>query len=78
MTNQEALKSIKESYDAFFVLNKYGAGTHVEEFKQLKEHFKYDVMALRALNYIQHEYDCYYISEQDKNGPFYYLEGQLK
>ena len=75
---EKALQNIKEDYDAYFVENKYGEGTHNEEFKQLLEHFKNNDLAQRALNWIKNCYDCYYIKEQDEEGTFYYLEQQLK
>jgi hypothetical protein len=57
----KALKEIKNSYDAFYILNKYGdKGTHKKEFDILNEVVKNDDLGKRALNWIKHEYDCYY------------------
>ena len=75
---EKSLHSIKEEYDAYFVANKYGTCTHEKEFNLLLNHFKTNEMALRALNWIKNNYDCYYIKEQDEEGPFYYLEQKLK
>jgi len=73
-----SLKEIKESYDAFFVLNKYGEGTHEEQFEVLQKHFKNDRLSSNALRWIRDNYDCYRIDRQDKSGPFYHLEQKLK
>ena len=57
----EAVKEILNSYDAFYITNKYGDdGTHKEEFNLLKDYFKNDEVGLKALSWISHVYDCYY------------------
>ena len=35
-------------------------------------------MCIKALSWIKHRYDCYYIEKQDEDGAFYYLEQKLK
>lgn len=62
----EALDSILETYDAFYITNKYGDnGTHELEFAVLLEYIftvndKPDELALRAIAWIKDCYDCYY------------------
>lgn len=76
----EALKKIKDSYDAFYITNKYGPGTHKEEFDILIKAIKDDGLGLRAINWLKHQYDCYYkddYSKENKKSAFYYLEELL-
>ncbi len=73
----EALKEIQNNYDAFYIANKYGDnGTHEKEFNILKEFIKNDIYGKRALNWIRHEYDCYYLKDfiGTKGTAFAYLE----
>lgn len=77
------LNEIKDEYDAYYIENKYGEGTHKEQFKKLREHLKDDEMSMRALNWISQCYDCYYKDDKIYNiegdaNPFYYLETKIK
>ena len=78
----KAINEIQDSYDAFYILNKYGTdGTHKKEFDILFEFVKNDELGKNALNWIKHEYDCYYKNDyysNDKNSPFAYLEEFIK
>lgn len=56
----KAIEEIQNSYDAFYIENKYGDGTHKKEFDILYEFAKDKEMTLRALNWIKGCYDCYY------------------
>lgn len=80
MTSKEALERIQSEYDAFYVKNKYGEGTHNEEFNLLEQTFEDDEMALRALRWIKYEYDCYYqeYRDNDPDSAFNYLKNKLK
>lgn len=63
MTYEEALDKIKNSYDAFFIQNKYGdKGTHDEEFNLLASLPELS-LDKGALCWIKYEYDCYYKDE---------------
>jgi len=84
--NEKMLKEIFEEYDAFFVENKYGEGTHKKQFDTLKEVLKDDEMSMRALNWIHDCYDCYYKDEHknhvdktkyNERSAFYYLQNKL-
>ncbi len=69
---QKALRTLKNEYDAFYFENKYGEGTHPEEFKiiaELKGEYVTD-----AIGWIKNCYDCYYRYELDENSAFAYLE----
>lgn len=74
------LKDILDSYDAYFIVNKYGnkeQNTHHEQFSTLKELLKDDKASLVALDYLYYNYDCYYKNEfntMDDSNPFYYLQ----
>lgn len=78
----EELNEIRESYDAFYFDNKYGEeSTHKEQFEKLRELLKDNELALRALNWISVNYDCYYKDEYNEGSninPFYYLECEIK
>ena len=76
----KAIEEIMKNYDAFFISNKYGKGTHEKEFDILKKYFKDDEMGLRALNWIKHEYDCYYKNDyiDVKGTAFDYLKKNIK
>lgn len=68
MKFEEALDKIKNSYDAFYIENKYGKGTHEKEFELLST---LPDLSLEkgALCWIKHEYDCYYEKEyEDEKG----------
>ena len=75
---QEALDSIKESYDAFYIENKYGTNTHLKEF-ELLSNLKGEKV-VNAINWIMFEYDCYYKDDyDDENGTaFGYLRGLIE
>lgn len=77
------LNEIKDEYDAYYIENKYGEGTHKEQFQKLREYLKDDGMSMRALNWISYCYDCYYKDDEEYNvenysNPFYYLETKIK
>jgi hypothetical protein len=78
----KALKEIQDNYDAFYILNKYGDnGTHKKEFDILNDFIKDDDLGKRALNWIRHEYDCYYKDDYIDNiekSAFDYLEEIIK
>lgn len=68
MKFEEALDKIKNSYDAFYIENKYGKGTHNKEFELLAT---LPDLSLEkgALCWIKHEYDCYYKEDyEDEKG----------
>ena len=68
MDKQEALARILRTYDAFYIENKYDVGkTHKEEFEVLENAFKDKPFMLQMVDYIKHEYDCYYEEEMRKN-----------
>lgn len=72
-----AVKEIHFSYDAFYTANKYGGegGTHVEEFKLVKEYLTEDSCP-NAIAWIQNQWDCYYADDkdlEDPKGPWWYL-----
>ena len=79
----EALRRIYETYDAFYLTNKYGSpndGTHGEEFKTLEKVCVSD-KAKHALSFIRFNYDCYYkneISFDEKTSVFGYLANYIK
>ena len=64
----KALDEIKESYDAFYIENKYGTNTHQKQFDLLEQNVKGDKM-LNALGWIRNCYDCYYKDDfKDESG----------
>ena len=71
MTKEELLKAldeIKESYDAFYIENKYGTNTHQKQFDLLEKKLKGDKLP-NALGWIKNCYDCYYKDEyKDESG----------
>ena len=67
----KALNNLENEYDAFYFGNKYGDGTHPEEFKILSE-LKGEYV-VNALMWIKHCYDCYYKDEYDDKSAFTYL-----
>lgn len=74
----KALDSIKDSYDAFYIANKYGDnGTHDKEFELLSE-LKGELVP-KALGWIKHQYDCYYKDKyKDESGSaFEYLRNLI-
>ena len=75
----KALGALLDSYDAFYIENKYGDGTHKNEFDLLKEYFKADELGLRALSWIEYQYDHYYKSDYEgvKGTAFDYLKEQI-
>lgn len=58
----KALDEIKESYDAFYIENKYGNCTHKEQFEKLSQ-VKGLSIEKGALAWIRYEYDCFYKNE---------------
>ena len=76
MTPIEALKSIHDSYEAYYFENKYDHGTHDEEFKVLSEAVKYDEKSGHAIAWIKNCWDCYDAIDsdfEDMSNPFGYL-----
>lgn len=68
MKFEEALDKIKNSYDAFYIENKYGKGTHNKEFELLAT---LPDLSLEkgALCWIKYQYDCYYKEDyEDEKG----------
>ena len=72
MTYKEAINKLKNEYDAFYIGNKYGNGTHTEEFKLLNE-LKGEYID-KALGWIKNCYDCHYKLELEEGNAFDYLE----
>ena len=74
----KALDDIKESYDAFYIENKYGSNTHQKQFDLLEQNVKGDKMP-NALGWIKNCYDCYYKNEyEDESGTaFEYIRNQI-
>ena len=72
----KALEKIINEYDAFYITNKYGPGTHIEEFDILIKAVGNDEIGLNAVNWIKRQYDCYYKSEyeNDDTTAFAYLK----
>ena len=75
MTKREAINKLKNEYDAFYIENKYGSGTHKEEFELLST-LKGEYVR-NALAWIKDCYDCYYKDELEDDNPFDYLESLL-
>lgn len=76
---EKALNEIKDSYDAYFFLNKYGAAkTHEKQFALLQT-LKGDKVE-QAIGWIKYEYDCYYANDfEDETGTaFEYLRNLIK
>jgi len=73
---EKAINEIAETYDAFYIENKYGngGGTHQKYFETLKDLIPYGDKVENALDWIMNEYDSY---DQDifdtESGPFEYL-----
>lgn len=70
----KALERIMDSYDAFYFENKYGDGTHKEEFDTLSQ-LEGEYVG-NALLWIRHNYDCHYkyqFEDPEENTPFNYL-----
>lgn len=76
---EEALNNIKKTYDAFYIENKYGKGTHNEDFKLLATLPNLS-LERGALAWIKYEYDCYYISdfEDEKGTAFEFIRNICK
>lgn len=82
MTYEEALNKIKDSYDAFYILNKYGKdgeNTHHSEFELLANIPKLS-LEKGALCWVKYEYDCYYKDEyeNEKGTAFEYIRKLCK
>jgi hypothetical protein len=75
MNYKEAIENLKTEYDAFYIENKYGSGTHNEEFELLST-LKGEKVH-NALAWIKDCYDCYYENELEANNPFDYLESLI-
>lgn len=69
---QRAIEKLKNEYDAFYLENKYGKGTHPEEFATLSE--LEGELVPNAIGWIRNCYDCYYQHELDEDSAFAYLE----
>lgn len=73
MKFEEALDKIKNSYDAFYIKNKYGKGTHNKEFELLAT---LPDLSLEkgALCWIKCQYDCYFKEDyEDERGAAFEL-----
>ncbi len=77
MSKEEALNRIIDSYDAYYVENKYGKGTHEEEFELLSQ-LKGDKVS-NAIAWIRDCYDCYYKEDyiNDDSSAFAYLRSLI-
>lgn len=68
----EALNTLMNEYDAYYIENKYGVGTHQREFEilsELKGKFVPD-----TIGWIKKSYDCYYKNDPDMTSAFRYLK----
>lgn len=74
MKFEEALDNIKNSYDAFYIGNICGKGTHEKEFELLAT-LPELILDKGALCWLKYMYDCYYKDEfEDETGTvFEYL-----
>lgn len=74
----KALDEIKESYDAYYIENKYGTNTHQKQFDLLEQNVKGDKMP-NALGWIKNCYDCYYKDDfiDEKGTAFEYIRNQI-
>ncbi len=68
----EALNTLMNEYDAYYVENKYGGCTHPKEFEILYQ-LKGDLV-INAIGWIKNCYDCYYKNEMDEKSAFGYLK----
>ena len=67
-----AVNNLKDTYDAFFMGNRYGLeNTHKKDF-DLLSNLKGDKVP-NALGWIHDCYDCYYKDELEKGNAFDYL-----
>ena len=73
----QALEKIKNEYDAYYFANKYGDGTHKEEFDLIGSILQND-LDKRALDWIRFCYDAYYKNKLDDTSAFAHLEKVLK
>lgn len=76
---EKALNEIKESYDAYYFMNKYGNGTtHQKQFDLLST-LKGDKVE-NAIAWIKNCYDCYYKKdfENEEGTAFEYLRNICK
>lgn len=77
---EKALNEIKDTYDAFYFMNKYGDKcTHDEQFKLLAT---LPELSLEhgALCWIRYQYDCYYKNEfeNEKGTAFEFIRNIIK
>lgn len=75
MTKREAINNLKNEYDAYYFMNKYGECTHQEEFDLLSTLDGEKVE--QALGWIKNCYDFYYKDELEDDNAFDYLESLL-
>lgn len=79
----EALDRIKDSYDAYFMLNRYdisnSINTHKEEFALLSKELGL-LLCEGPLGWIYHCYDCHYKDEyaDEKNTAFGYIRDLIR
>ena len=77
-----ALDEIKDSYDAFFIVNKYDddntKNTHKEQFALLSKELNLPLNK-GALVWIKYEYDCYYKGyyEDETGSAFEYIRNLI-
>ena len=69
----EALNTLMNEYDAYYIENKYGEGTHLKEFEILSE--LEGRLVPEAIAWIKNCYDCYYKNNmnEDDSSAFAYL-----
>lgn len=74
----KALDEIKNSYDAFFISNKYGKNTHQEQFDLLSKELNLP-LDRGALAWIKYEYDSYYKGdyEDEAGSAFEYIRNLI-
>lgn len=83
MITNTYLKNIYDTYDTYFIVNKFGTkeqNTHYEDFKMLNEILRDNKEALNALSYLYYHYDCFYKNEYNKmtdENPFYVIQMEL-
>lgn len=79
----KALDEIKDTYDAFYITNKYDeenkTGTHTKQFDLLSKELELP-LDRGALAWIKWEYDCYYKKdyENEENTPFGYVRNVIR
>lgn len=92
MENKDKIEKLKvnldkiiDSYDAFYMINKYSGesldgNTHKEEFLELLDYFKDDTLTKSAICWMLDCYDCYYKNDylNDDQSAIVYLKNKLE